>query len=249
MNQTAVPVLMYHALDDRRSVVAVSEATFEWQMQWLHEHGIRGISAGTILQHLLNREPLPERCVGITFDDGFESVYSRAFPILRRYGFSATVFLVTDYCGGQNDWPAQPASIQRMSLLTWTQVKEIAAHTLGHPRLDQLAPDNLAHELIQSKAQIEEQVGHSIEMFAYPYGRYDERVRAMVGKTYAGAWTAQPGMVTSSSDHLALARIDFGYLAPGWVFQQLTHPLFRHYVGLRRVLRTAASRILRRPWQ
>ena len=247
---------MYHALDDQRSLVAVSEATFAWQMQWLHEHGIRGISAGTIVQHLLNREPLPEQCVGITFDDGFESVHSRAFPILRRYGFSATVFLVTDYCGGQNDWPAQPASIQRMPLLTWAQVKEMdrygiefGAHTLGHPRLDQLAPENLAHELTQSKAQIEEQLGHSIDQFAYPYGRYDERSRAMVGETYAGAWTAQPGMVTSGSDPLALARIDFGYVAPGWVFQQLTHPLFRQYVGLRRVLRTAASRILRRPWQ
>jgi len=247
---------MYHALADQRSVVAVPQALFAWQMRWLHEHSIRCVSVGTIVQSLLDHEPLPERCVGITFDDGFESVYSQAFPILKRYGFSATVFLVTDYCGGQNDWPAQPVSIHRMPLLTWTQVREMdkygiefGAHTSSHPRLDRIAAENLAHELIQPKAQIEEQVGHSIEMFAYPYGRYDERVKAMVGKTYAGAWTAQPGMVTSSSDPLELARIDFGYLAPGWVFQQLTHPLFRHYVGLRRALRVAASRMLRRPWQ
>ena len=116
---------MYHALGEQATVVSVPQATFAWQMQWLHDNGIQGISVGSLVRRLQERQPLPERCVGITFDDGFESVYRVAFPILRRYGFSATVFLVTDYCEGLNDWPAQPVGIEYMPLLTWAQVKEM----------------------------------------------------------------------------------------------------------------------------
>jgi peptidoglycan/xylan/chitin deacetylase (PgdA/CDA1 family) len=256
MNQTTVPILLYHALDKDHSVVAVREAVFARQMKWLCDQGLQGISAGTILQCLLNDEPLPARAVGITFDDGFESVYTRAFPILERYGFSATVFLVTGHCGGQNNWPAQPLDIPCMPLMSWAQIEELdrcgiefGAHTIGHPRLDQLSLSDLARELRDPKVQIEERLGHAIETFAYPYGRYNETVRELVGSIYKGAYSARPGMVTENSDPLELARIDFAYVSPDWVFRQLTNPLFPTYVNMRLVLRTLASAVLRRPWQ
>lgn len=256
MRKTQVPILTYHALDESRSIIALSPTVFTWQMRWLHQNGYQVIPLSRLVQHLRNGDPLPTRSIVITFDDGFETVYTRAFPVLARHGFPATVFLVTGYCGRQNDWPNQPLIVPRLSLLTWARIREMdrygiefGAHSITHPWLDRVAPDELEYEILFSKANIEEQVGHSIELFAYPYGRYNEAIRAIVSRAYAGACTTRLGMVGIESDPLALERIEALYVARPLIFRQLANPLFSFYVNLRRPLRALSSFILNRPWQ
>ena len=104
-------VLMYHALADERSAISLPPSVFQRQMRLLHEGGFRVISMSDLVSSLQSGEELPGKSVVLTFDDGFESVYTNAFPVLQRYGFPATVFLVADYCGKTNDWPSQPGGI------------------------------------------------------------------------------------------------------------------------------------------
>ena len=256
VKRTQVPILMYHALDESRSIVAIPPAVFGWQMRWLYDNGYQVIPLSRLVQHLRSGDPLPTQSIAITFDDGFESIYTDAFPILADYGFPATVFLVTGYCGRQNDWPSQPLTAPRLSLLSWTQIREMdrhgiefGAHSITHPRLDRLAPDELEYEILFSKANIEERLGHAIELFAYPYGRYNEAIKAIVRRAYVGACTTWLGMVGIESDPLALERIEALYVARPLIFRQLVNPLFSFYVNLRRPLRALASFMLRRPWQ
>jgi peptidoglycan/xylan/chitin deacetylase (PgdA/CDA1 family) len=251
-----VPVLMYHAIDDGPSIISIRPALFAWQMHWLHENGYDVISLSRLVQSLRSGTPLPARSIVITFDDGFESVYTHAFPVLARYGFPATVFLVTGHCGQQNNWPNQPTSVPYQSLLTWAQIREMdghgiefGAHSISHPRLDRIPAKQVSHEILGSKAYLKDHLGHPVELFAYPYGRYNEQVKATVGRAYTGACTAQLNLVTRKSDPLALARIDAHYVQHPRIFRNLSTPLFPIYIHLRRPLRTFASFILRRPWR
>lgn len=255
MTGAGVPILMYHALADRPSPITVSPAVFAGQMRWLHQHHYQVMALGRLVDLVHQNRPLPPRTVTLTFDDGFAGLYQHAFPLLAEFGFSATVFLVSDYCGQQNDWPGQAEAVPRLPLLNWAQIKEMdrhgiefGGHTATHPRLDRLSPDRLAGEIIQAKDAIESRLGHAIDQFAYPYGRYNSAVKAMVAQVYRGACATHLDLVNPQSDPLALARVEALYVSPLPLFRQLFHPLFPTYLWSRRTLRQAAGRLLRREW-
>lgn len=253
---TRVPILMYHDLDEEASVISLRPELFAWQMRWLHEQRYRVLPLSELVERLRERKPFPARSVVITFDDGFESVYTAAYPVLARYGFAATVFLVPAYCGQSNTWPGQPRSIPEQPLLSWSQIHEMdrhgiefGAHSFSHRRLDQLPLAESAREILDSKSYLEDRLGHTVELFSYPYGRYNKAAQSIVEKAFGGACSSQPGLVQHSSDPLALARVDIQYILHPRLFGLMSNPLFATYVKLRRVLRAAASLMLRRPWQ
>jgi peptidoglycan/xylan/chitin deacetylase (PgdA/CDA1 family) len=248
-------VLMYHSLDDGGSVISTSPRDFQRQMDLLHQGGHNVISFGQLAGCLRERRPLPERSVVITFDDGFNSVYAVAAPVLAHYGFPATVFLVAGYCGKTNDWPSQPPGLPRMPLMTWSQARELdrqgfefGAHTCTHPRLDLLADDEHEYELVESKTFIEDKLGHSVELFSYPYGRVSQSSAAIVQQTYLGACTTRLGTVKDKSEPLAIQRIDAHYLRRPQIFKMLSSPALTLYLGLRRPVHSAASSLLNRQW-
>lgn len=244
---------MYHALAEERSPISLTPAMFEWQMRWLYTNRYQVLSLTTVVQALQNHTPLPKRAVVITFDDGFESIYTHAFPILSAYGFPATVFLVGDFCSGYNDWPGQPSFIPRYSLLNWLQIREMAqhgiefgAHTMRHPRLDRLPFDRSAYEIEMGKVMIENQLGRPVEFFAYPYGCYNGQTKALVSQLYTGACSTQLGVVDLKSDRFALPRVEVLYLNYAYLFSLLKWaPLFTTYLAIRKPLRLLAARLRR----
>lgn len=252
----AIPVLMYHALDEQRSAISIPPSTFERQMNALHEGGFNVIPLRELVSKLQAGEELPQRSVIITFDDGFESVYTHGLPILQKYGFPATMFLVSGYCGKSNDWPSQPAGIPRLSLSDWPQIREMerygfemGAHTHSHPRLDRVSPAELEREVVESKLVIEDKLGHEVNDFAYPYGRQNTNSAEIVSETYAGACTTYLSMVTSKSDPLALERVEALYLQNPRMVRLLANPIMPFYLGVRRLVRSTASSILGRDWE
>jgi peptidoglycan/xylan/chitin deacetylase (PgdA/CDA1 family) len=255
MNAAGIPVLMYHALAEARSVISVSPDLFAQQMAWLHRQQYRAVSLAQMLDYRQAGQPLPERLVVVTFDDGFESVYRHAFPVLTKYNFSATVFLVSDYCGQTNNWPHQPAVVPQFSLLNWSQIREMdgagiefGGHTATHPWLDRLSETALEQEIVQSKLALENKLGHSIRTFSYPYGRFTPAVKKIVSRHYQGACTTRLAVAGQNDDPLALPRIEALYITQTFLFRGMFSTWFPTYLSARRLARTAGGRLYKRAW-
>lgn len=241
-------ILTYHSLDDSGSVISVSPALFAAQMAQLHGTGVRVVPLDEMFALPTGQETDRAR-VALTFDDGFANFFDHGWPVLRHYGFPATVFLVTDHCGSDNDWPSQPAEVERRALLTWSQVRALSAegvsfgcHTRSHPDLTRLSLPEIDDELSNSKSAIESAVGKPVTTLAYPYGAFDPAVRARAAEYFKLGVSTTLGFATETSDRLALERLDTYYLRNGLLFRRLFSPGVRSYLSMRRMLRTLRSR-------
>ena len=243
-----VAILTYHAIDDSGSVLSTTPRLFARQMRVLAESGFRIVPL-TDLPDLISAPSTGEPVVALTFDDGFLSVYENALPLLARYGFPATVFVVSDFCGQTNGWPSQPPLIPRQPLLGWSELRELAragvrpgCHTRTHPDLCGLALDEVSEELAGAKARIEDGLGAPVETFAYPYGAYDQHVRALAAAHFSLACATTLGFVGLHSDPFALERLDMYYLRDPPLLARLFTPPVRGYLHLRRSLRDLRAR-------
>jgi peptidoglycan/xylan/chitin deacetylase (PgdA/CDA1 family) len=187
-------ILMYHAVAQTRddpNQLSVPPAVFAAQMRWLAGRGLRGVSMATLVDAM--RTGRHGRMVGITFDDGYDSVLESAVPELQRYGFGATAFIVADRLGCTNEWDTGPA----WRLLTGDGVRalaaagiEIGSHSATHRPLPGASDGQLAAEIGGSRSTLRDLTGSQVRGFAYPYGSMDAAVRAAVrtaGYDYACA--------------------------------------------------------------
>ena len=218
---TRIPILMYHSVSDSddgsrhpyyRTVT--TPKVFEKQIRFLHENGYRTVSVrevSTRLQTPANAEKL----VGITFDDGYEDFYTNAYPILNRYGFSATVFLPTAYISQAS------GHFNGARCLTWSQVRELSkdgvefgSHTVTHPQLRCVSAAQMRTEVGRSKDDIEENLGERVDTFSYPYAfpetdaAFVERLHAMLLESeYSSAVTTVIGRAEPSTNHFFVKRL------------------------------------------
>ncbi len=175
--ERCVPILMYHSITDEDELGAhayyrtkTSPARFAAQLQQLHHWGYTTCNLAQAMQGLRDKTQPAAKVVVITFDDGYRDFYSAAFPLLNRYGFSATVFLPTAYIG------ELPVAFKGKDCLTWAEVRELhrhgiqfGSHTVTHPQLHELSPGKIQEEIVNSKRTIEEKLGSAVDSFAYPY--------------------------------------------------------------------------------
>lgn len=238
-----VPVLTFHTLETRSSVIAFPPQLFRVGMGKLHDAGYHTVSLLDAVDCLRRSQPFPQRAFVITFDDGYQTVYDEAFPVLQRYGMSATVFLTLG-----DDKTATPAarlpSFARHSMLSWREIREMqqgginfGAHTLTHPNLTRLPLDQLEAEIRDSKAIIEDVLDAPVACFAYPYGRYDDRCRDIVRRSFSCACSDELGLVTRSGDPYALRRVDAYYLRSERMFDLMLTRLFPWYIKARSIPR------------
>jgi peptidoglycan/xylan/chitin deacetylase (PgdA/CDA1 family) len=183
--QPRVPILMYHEIAARpetASRLAVPPAAFAAQLAYLHDAGFSTVTFADAAAALAGETGrLPARPVVLTFDDGFADFHREALPLLRRYGFTATVFVTTGWIA---DAGAYKAGRRPGQMLCWNQIREaagagveIGAHSHGHPQLDQIAPGQLRNELAVSKALLEDGIGLPVLSLAYPFGYSSAGVR------------------------------------------------------------------------
>jgi peptidoglycan/xylan/chitin deacetylase (PgdA/CDA1 family) len=193
-------VLMYHSVapyDEDPFQVTMTPQRFERQMRWLRGRGLRGVSMAELLDALAAGRA--RRLVGLTFDDGYQDFVTYSMPILKRYGFTATMFVLAGRLGGENVW-SRPGP--NKALLTADQVREIAdagmeigSHGLDHVSLLKTDDAQLREEVVHSRAVLEELLGRSIRGFAYPYGYLDDRV---VGAARAAGYDYACAVLPSS---------------------------------------------------
>jgi len=230
-------ILTYHSLDDSGSVISVRPELFRRQMEALAGSSVKVVRLADLLS-------TPGPAVALTFDDGFQNFAEVAAPVLARYEFPATVFLVTNYCGGRNDWPGQWASVPRLPLMSWSTISELSgagvkfgAHTATHPDLARVEETAAREEILSSKRRVEEATGKAVVSFAYPYGAMPEAARRIVAEHFTVGCSTRLGWVTESSRPETLERLDVYYLSRLYLFRHLFEPPARWYLGIRAALR------------
>ena len=176
-NASNVPILMYHSICNRPETTRsayfktnTSPEDFQAQMEFLHRQGYSCVSLEQALPILKGDQPKSAKLAVITFDDGYRNIFTDAFPVLRQYGFSATVFLATAFVGERT------AAFNGIECLTWSDIKELrqhglrfGSHTVNHPELYQMEWSEIESELRDSKEEIEQRLGERVTSFAYPY--------------------------------------------------------------------------------
>jgi peptidoglycan/xylan/chitin deacetylase (PgdA/CDA1 family) len=172
-----LPILMYHSISDTAESevsayykTSTSPARFEQQMRWLTKAGFRSVDLEEGLRLAQRGIKRQEKIAVITFDDGYRDFYDSAFPILKKYGHIATMFLPTAFLGNKRQ------SFKNKECLTWQEVRELHAagirfgsHTVSHPVLYKKSWQEIENELAASKENLEQALGEKITSFAYPY--------------------------------------------------------------------------------
>lgn len=236
-------ILTYHSIGDDRPPLSISVSQFSEQMEWLSRNA-QVIPLGDLVNALRRKHSLATNTVVLTFDDGYQDFYTQAAPVLRHFGFSATVFLPTEYCGRTNSWPGQPRWVSEEPLLSWTQVEELAregfqfgSHSVTHPDMSRLSDTQAEREIVESKREIAAHTGSPVEFFCYPYGRWGKETREIVSRHFCGACSTAAATVRSSADPFVLPRVDAHYIRNAVLFKSLFTRPFSSYIAFRRTLR------------
>lgn len=167
----SVPILYYHSIDyEEGNELRVPPEEFEAHMKHLSQNGYESVTLDDLYQYFYAGKDLPEKAFVLTFDDGYEDNYTHAFPIAKKYGYNGTVFVVTEWIGGKGYLNQQ--QLLEMNLAGW----QIESHTVTHPYLDSISPEQIKEELLISKEVLEELLGKPKVAFAYPYGVYDSSI-------------------------------------------------------------------------
>ena len=243
-----IPVLTYHSIEESGSIISTRPETFRRQIKILSDNDYCVLPLGKIIENLIAKEPISPKTIALTFDDGFQNFYSTAFPILAEHGFPATVFLVTEFCGKFNDWSGNPTDLPRSPLLSWREIKELqaygiefGAHSQTHPDLTAISTAEAEWEIVGSKLVIEDMLGEKVNIFAYPYGKFDLFLRAMTKKYYRAACSVKLGKICRTSDLFMLERIDSYYLSNPKIINLLASNSFDRYLQFRQLLRDFKS--------
>jgi peptidoglycan/xylan/chitin deacetylase (PgdA/CDA1 family) len=242
-NTALFPALTFHDLDERPSVISFSPSLFRDGMASLSRAGYRKLAMQEVADVLVRDKAFPERSFGVTFDDGFRSVYEEAFPVLQTYSIPATVFLVVGKKRSRKLDSPLP-SFQGRTMLSWKEIREMhrfgvnfGAHTLSHPDLTRLSSELVQEEVREGKAVIEDMLGAEVSWFAYPFGRYNQQTCRAVGSHFRYACSDKLGFIKKGSDLLALERIDAYYLRTGRLFNLMMTRHFPWYIRARKIPR------------
>lgn len=214
----AVPILMYHAMSAARTPDfhrwTLSAGRLQAHLEYLSQAGYRSVTIAGLLDCLRRGGPGPgDRLIALTFDDAYADFHAVALPLIASYGMTATLFVPTAYVGGRSAWMHGEGEGER-AILSWAALTEIAgrgieigAHSYTHPAMDRLPAREIAEQAARPKAELEDHLGRPVRAFAYPYGRYDRRVRdAVAAAGYHGACTMNSWAATAASPALELPR-------------------------------------------
>ena len=217
---TAIPILMYHSISSAESnashpyyEINTSSNIFSMHMNFLKKEGYTTVGLDTLVGNTIPQDD--GKRVIITFDDGFKDFYTAAFPILREFGFTATVFLPTQFIVSNSP------GLRDKYHLSWQEVRALAgqqiefgSHTVTHCLLVNENESRISKELKESKKVIEDQIGQKIYSFAYPYAFPDHRKKftaalrsRLIEAGYTCGVTTKIGLAKSGDDRYFLKRI------------------------------------------
>tara|TARA_B100000780_G_scaffold19477_1_gene12567 strand:+ start:869 stop:1546 length:678 start_codon:yes stop_codon:yes gene_type:complete len=182
---------MYHSIiNDHDGSVSVK--SFKKQMILMKKMGYQTIDFKDLED---NRD---KKKFIITFDDGYESVFLNALPILKQLGFKAICFIVTNKIGGYNDWDEYQSNFKKMRLMNFDQINEwvhngfrIGSHLMSHLDLSKLNNKDKINQIVNSKKFLNDIFNTKVDTFAYPFGSYDKETKILIREYYDFAVTTK----------------------------------------------------------
>jgi len=194
---------MYHEVNDLlANSLYLSVEDFTAHLDYFEQAGITPISLQQLYEHWFLNAPLPEKPIVLTFDDGYRSMYTTVYPLLKERGWSGTFFCITNARWSDNyllsDMIAEMAA----------NGMEIGSHTVSHLELNALSSEQLVTELSESREILSSITGKDVNMLCYPAGRYhDEAKTAAEENGYLLAVTTNYGLAAKSQGAFELNRI------------------------------------------
>lgn len=248
-----LPILSYHSVGPKRKgfdeYLNVPAEMLEQHLRWLLRKGYTSIHLADWIAHHRDGTPLPRKPVVLTFDDAYRDTAEFAFPLLKKYGFKATVFVVTGCIGATNRWDAKFETTQE-PLMTAEEIRlwaddniEIGSHSVSHPDLRACSDETVLLELKNSRDSLEQLIGRPVTSFAYPYGYWNERVAKVANAIYLATATSDCGINSSPQ---SLARLRRAMIIPRYNFGQIfwaTHLGFNPWMMLQIQFQLRSERI------
>ena len=208
-------LLQYHHIStETPPSTSTSPEDFRRHLEYLRDNDFNVMPLDEMLQSLKSRQPIPDKSVAITFDDGYISIYSEAFPVLQSFGFPFTLFIST-----------QPIDDNQNGFMNWDQVREmseagvlIANHMVNHfymldrepGETDSVWLERQRQELLAAEERIRINTGQSLKYLAYPFGEFDTTIKAMLAEEGFIGIAQNSGAIGFDSDFLALPRYPLG---------------------------------------
>jgi len=199
-----VPILMYHSINYKEGSHFVSPENFANQMEYIKKKGYEVITLDELVRSIKSKQKIRKNKVVITFDDGYQDNFKYAYPVLRKLGFPATIFLISDFVGREKRF------------LNWDEVRMMSknnisfgAHTKSHFYLGSFMDEGAAREEIAGpRKRIEQETGTAVDYFCYPTGGFNERVKEILKEAgYKGACTTNRGFARFNRDVYELKRV------------------------------------------
>jgi peptidoglycan/xylan/chitin deacetylase (PgdA/CDA1 family) len=221
-----VPILVFHKIDAVSPETRVPRSyvrpeQFDALLGSLRRAGYTGIGFDAYLAHRQGGAALPRKPILITFDDGYRSNAEIAVPLLRKHGFTATIFVLPGRLGGTNSWDAgEPQE----PLMTADEIRALRAqgfffgsHTFSHVRLTDVPADVALRELRDSRTALEALLGEPVRTICYPWAQHNASVRALAREAgYECGVGVRRRLNRDDTDLMALHRIPVNYLDSTW---------------------------------
>ncbi|MCL1886848.1 MAG: polysaccharide deacetylase family protein [Betaproteobacteria bacterium] len=196
-------------------------------MAWLKWWGYNVISLADAYAGLYEGKQIPEKAIVLTFDDGCDNFREYAWPILKKYHYPVTVFLVAGLLGQTTRWMDDvPEHASLMDAQTIRSLRKegvgFGAHSINHVRLSECPPEVAREEIFGSKARLEDLLGEVIPDFCYPYGNYNERIVDMAAEAgFKTGLTCIRAAANYARSPLELPRkaISYGDTLPGYFWK------------------------------
>jgi len=243
-----IPILAYHKIQNQFEfdVSYTKPKQFEKQIKYLFENDFYSIS----IDDYINGKNCHDKEVILTFDDAYSSVYEYAFPILERYNFTATIFVITKFVGECNSWDYHFNSL-KIRHCNWQQIEtlsskgwEIGSHTVSHQNLKNLPLKELWYELRYSKDILENRLNKHINIFSYPFGSFSDNVIKFVKTAgYEAACTLGYNFPYNENFPYALFRRGVYFFEPLPIFKiKLLNNRLSHFDDLRQIFFSKVSK-------